>query len=92
MSGKLDGSLPQKKLVVSGLIIAFAAKARGAAMSLAAFCFMGGGGVGTAIGGKVIDATGFNLFYLYYGLGLIALAAFWVTAPDVSKAPIEAVR
>jgi predicted MFS family arabinose efflux permease len=61
----------------------FAAQARGAAMSLAAFCFMGGGGVGTAIGGKVIDAIGFNLFYLYCGLGLIALAAlaaFWVTA------------
>ena len=73
----------------------FAAQARGAAMSLAAFCFMGGGGVGTAIGGKVIDAAGFNLFYLYYGLGLIALAAlaaFWVTAQKVSKAPIEAVR
>jgi hypothetical protein len=56
-------------------------------MSLAAFCFMGGGGVGTAIGGKVIDAIGFNLFYLYYSLGLVALAALaaiWVTAQDVS--------
>jgi predicted MFS family arabinose efflux permease len=72
----------------------FAAQARGAAMSLAAFCFMGGGGVGTAIGGKLIDATGFNLFYLYYGLGLIALAVLatiWVTAQKVSKAPLEAV-
>jgi predicted MFS family arabinose efflux permease len=72
----------------------FAAQARGAAMSLAAFCFMGGGGVGTAIGGKVIDAAGFNLFYLYYGLCLIALAALaaiWVTVQEVSKAPIEAV-
>ncbi|MEW5961683.1 MAG: MFS transporter [Chloroflexota bacterium] len=61
----------------------FAAQARGAAMSLVAFCWMGGGGVGTAIGGKVIDASSFNLFYLYYGLSLIALtalAAAWVTA------------
>ncbi len=71
----------------------FAAQARGAAMSLVAFCFMGGGGVGTAIGGKVIDAAGFNLFYLYYGLGLIALAALaaiWMTAQEGSKTPIEA--
>jgi len=66
----------------------FAAQARGAAMSLAAFCFMGGGGVGTAIGGKIIEAAGFNLFYLYYGLCLIALAALaaiWVTARAASE-------
>jgi hypothetical protein len=43
------------------ITIEFAAQARGVAMSLAAFCFMGGGGIGTAIGGKVIDAIGFNL-------------------------------
>lgn len=31
----------------------FAAQARGAAaMSLVAFCFMGGGGIGTAFGGR----------------------------------------
>jgi len=52
----------------------FAAQARGAAMSLVAFCFMGGGGVGTAMGGRVIDATGFSLFYAYYGLVLLLLA------------------
>jgi len=66
----------------------FAAQARGAAMSLAAFCFMGGGGGGTAIGGKVIGAAGFNLFYLSSGLILIALAslaAVWVTARAVSE-------
>ena len=32
----------------------FAAKARGIAMSLVAFCFMGGGGIGTAIGGGLL--------------------------------------
>lgn len=73
----------------------FAAQARGAAMSLAAFCFMGGGGVGTAIGGKVIEATGFNLFYLYYGFALIVLAglaAIGMTAKEEIKTAVKAVE
>ncbi|WP_457553491.1 MFS transporter [Desulfobacula sp.] len=49
----------------------FADKARGAAMSLVAFCFMGGGGVGTAIGGKIAIAYGFSNFFLIYGLMLV---------------------
>ncbi len=48
----------------------FAQKARGAAMSLVAFCFMGGGGVGTAIGGKIIFATGINNFFIIYSIAL----------------------
>jgi predicted MFS family arabinose efflux permease len=48
----------------------FAQKARGAAMSLVAFCFMGGGGVGTAIGGKLISATSLNNLFLIYGIAL----------------------
>lgn len=51
----------------------FAAKARGAAMSLVAFCFMGGGGVGTAIGGKLIKGIGFEKFFSYYGIALLIL-------------------
>lgn len=51
----------------------FAQKARGIAMSLVAFCFMGGGGVGTAIGGKIIKAYGFSNFFLYYGIVFIIL-------------------
>ena len=51
----------------------FAAKARGAAMSLVAFCFMGGGGVGTAIGGKLIKSVGFEKFFSYYGIALLIL-------------------
>lgn len=44
----------------------FALKARGAAMSLVAFCFMGGGGIGTALGGAVVARWGLvDLFYLY---------------------------
>lgn len=128
-SGKLAVRCGQKKLVVSGLILAsaadillyfqgdkleflilaisvigfgfmlahstlltiateFAAQSRGAAMSLIAFCFMGGGGIGTAMGGKVIDVFAFNLFYLYYGLTLLALAVLtlaWVNDQAVSK-------
>lgn len=45
----------------------FAMKARGAAMSLVAFCFMGGGGLGTALGGVVIQHEGFLGLFLIYG-------------------------
>ena len=74
----------------------FAQKARGIAMSLVAFCFMGGGGVGTAIGGKIIKIYGFNNFFLYYGIGfivLVLLATFLVresNKSDQSNQPKEA--
>jgi len=42
-------------------------------MSLVAFAFMGGGGVGTAIGGRVIKAVGFSRFFGGYALALAAL-------------------
>jgi len=48
----------------------FAQKARGSAMSLVAFCFMGGGGLGTAIGGKLITATSLSNLFLIYGIAL----------------------
>lgn len=48
----------------------FAQKARGTAMSMVAFCFMGGGGLGTAIGGKIISSAGFTSLYLIYGAAL----------------------
>ena len=48
----------------------FAQKARGAAMSLVAFFFMGGGGVGTAIGGRVISSVGLNNLFLINGIAL----------------------
>lgn len=51
----------------------FAAKARGAAMSLVAFFFMGGGGVGTAIGGRLIKNIGYPNFFITYGLALLLL-------------------
>ncbi len=56
-----------------------AQKARGAAMSLVAFCFMGGGGVGTAIGGKIIESNGYTGLFVLYG-GLIVVLLVFVTA------------
>jgi predicted MFS family arabinose efflux permease len=51
----------------------FARMARGTAMSLVAFCFMGGGGIGTAIGGQIIASTGYAGFYALYGILLFGL-------------------
>ena len=51
----------------------FAKAARGTAMSLVAFCFMGGGGVGTAIGGRVINSMGYAQFYILFGILLLGL-------------------
>ncbi len=53
----------------------FAMKSRGAAMSLVAFCFMGGGGVGTAIGGKIASVYGLSSVFLVYGVALIITLA-----------------
>lgn len=63
---------------------AFAEKARGSAMSLVAFCFMGGGGLGTAIGGKVISIYGINTLFISYGLCLmLTLLLSYVLIKDV---------
>lgn len=51
----------------------FAAKARGIAMSLVAFCFMGGGGIGTAIGGRIVASSSFERLFTVYGAGLLLL-------------------
>lgn len=73
----------------------FAQKARGAAMSLVAFCFMGGGGVGTAIGGRIISAAGLNNLFIIYGIALVAtlflsfvMIRDRVVEPDESKEEI----
>lgn len=69
----------------------FAQKARGAAMSLVAFFFMGGGGIGTAIGGKIISATSLNNLYLVYGIGLLlTLVLSFVLIRDRVVEPDEA--
>ncbi|MBI4774079.1 MAG: MFS transporter [Deltaproteobacteria bacterium] len=72
----------------------FAMKARGAAMSLVAFCFMGGGGVGTAIGGKIAAAYGLSTVFLVYGVALgvtLALSFILITGQVVSaQSPVLA--
>jgi predicted MFS family arabinose efflux permease len=56
----------------------FASKARGVAMSLVAFAFMGGGGIGTAIGGRLIRAGGFTRLYGTYSIALAVLVVLAV--------------
>ena len=70
----------------------FAHKARGTAMSLVAFCFMVGGAIGTLLGGRLIDALGFDRFYLSFGSVLVALAllAFWAVPRDSPAAAAAA--
>ena len=48
-------------------------KSRAIATSLVATCFVSGGGIGTAIGLKLIEEVGFDIFFLYYGIALILL-------------------
>lgn len=63
---------------------AFAEKARGSAMSLVAFCFMGGGGLGTAIGGRVINLFGINTLFIVYGsLLIVTLLLGYVLVKDI---------
>jgi predicted MFS family arabinose efflux permease len=70
----------------------FAAKARGMAMSLVAFAFMGGGGIGTAIGGRLINAGGFSLLYGAYALALAALVVLaLIVVRDVASANVKPV-
>ena len=49
----------------------FAAKGRSYATSLVAFFFMGGGGIGTAIGGKIVASSSYGNLFTIYGLGLL---------------------
>jgi len=60
----------------------FAEKARGTAMSLVAFSFMVGGAIGTALGGRLIEATSYRELYLVGGVALAALTLIaWVAVP-----------
>lgn len=66
----------------------FAMKARGTAMSLVAFCVMGGGGLGTAVGGRIIAHYAYTWFFGFYGILLIILiilAGFAVREEPVAE-------
>ena len=70
----------------------FASAARGMAMSLVAFAFMGGGGIGTALGGRLITTGGFSLLYGVYSLALAVLVVFSViVVRDVGSANVKPV-
>ncbi|AFV01200.1 MULTISPECIES: MFS transporter [unclassified Dehalobacter] len=51
----------------------FAERWRGVAMSLVAFCMMGGGGLGTAIGSRIVGNSSYLTLFSVYGIGLIVL-------------------
>lgn len=51
----------------------FAERWRGVAMSLVAFCMMGGGGLGTAIGSRIVGNSGYLALFSIYGIGLLVL-------------------
>ena len=71
----------------------FAEKARGTAMSLVAFSFMVGGAIGTALGGRLIEATSYREFYLVGGVALTALTLIAFLAvprqPVVEEGPVH---
>jgi hypothetical protein len=51
---------------------------------------VGGGGVGTAIGGKIIGSAGYAYFYLLFGIfwaGLVVIAGITVreTNPQINQ-------
>lgn len=72
----------------------FDPKARGAVMSLVAFCFMGSGGAGTALGGWLLPRHGFDFLYSVYGIALLSallasLALFAKEQPGTVEAAVD---
>jgi predicted MFS family arabinose efflux permease len=69
----------------------FAAKARGTAMSLVAFCMMGGGAVGTALGGRIVEASSFIAFFGLWAILLIGLtfAGYAALSPTMAETQPE---
>ena len=51
----------------------FAAKSRGVAISLVGFALMGGGGLGTAIGGRILECANLYVLFAAYGTGLLLM-------------------
>ena len=72
----------------------FAAQARGAAMSLVAFCMMCGGAIGTSLGERVVEATSFVSFFGLWAILLVVLAGVTIAVvsdtfahPTIEAAP-----
>lgn len=96
LGGSLAVVVPAIALLGAGFMFAhstlltmateFAARSRGTAMSLVAFCMMGGGALGTTLGGRFVGAAGFDAFYGLWGLLLLALAGVAAVAVVDSQA------
>ncbi len=54
---------------------------RSFATSLVAFCYMGGGGIGTALGGKILGITDYTNLFSIYGLGLFIIMVIILLLP-----------
>jgi len=70
----------------------FAAKERSYATSLVAFFFMTGGGIGTAIGGRIVAASSYGNLFIIYGLGLVLVticALFVKHSFNTSSQPVN---
>lgn len=67
----------------------FAAKGRSYATSLVAFFFMSGGGIGTAIGGKVVTASNYGNLFTLYGLGLLLVTISALFVKNSFKTSIQ---
>ncbi len=79
-------------IIATALLLSIAAASRGMAVSLAAFAFMGGGGIGTALGVRLINRGGFPLLYGAYALALAGLVILsFIVVRDVSVAHESAV-
>ena len=53
-----------------------------------AFCFMGGGGIGTALGGKIATAHGLPSLFLIYGVITLCLSFFLIKTPGLAPLPV----
>lgn len=54
---------------------------RSFATSLVTFCYMGGGGIGTALGGKILGITDYTNLFSIYGLGLFIIMVIILLLP-----------
>jgi len=61
-------------------------------MSLVAFCFMGGGGLGTAIGGQIASVYGLSSFFMVYAVALVItlMLSFILINDQVVSSPLAA--
>ncbi|MCX7749139.1 MAG: MFS transporter [Clostridia bacterium] len=70
----------------------FAARERSYATSLVAFFFMCSGGIGTAIGGRIVAASSFQMLFAIYGTGLLLITIATLIVKKSFQANIQIQR